>query len=114
MRMMLAAGAALLMLGGCGGGSGGEAPAAQGVDPAKVAADPTIQKVLKMNDQQLKVVLVRAIMDAGMKCDGVTSAERQKDQAGLPAWLAHCRDGSSHFVILELDGGAKVLSPAGA
>lgn len=71
----------------------------------------TLNKVIAMSDKERNIVLVRAVMDANMPCDGVVSSERTKDQDGHPAWLANCRNGSTHMVIFLNDGSAKVLSP---
>jgi hypothetical protein len=69
--------------------------------------------VLGMTDKTRNMVLVRAIMDSEMACDGVEKSERLPDQEGAPSWKAYCRNGSKHIVIFTKDGVAKVLSPAG-
>ncbi len=69
--------------------------------------------VLGMTDKTRNMVLVRAIMDSEMACDGVEKSERLPDQEGSPSWKAYCRNGSKHIVIFTKDGIAKVLSPAG-
>jgi hypothetical protein len=69
--------------------------------------------VLGMSDKMRNGVLVRAIMDSEMPCDGVEKSERLPDQEGAPVWKAYCRNGSRHIVIFTKDGIAKVLSPAG-
>ncbi len=67
---------------------------------------------LKPDDNRgVSDMLVRAIMDSNQKCDGVLRSERTRDQNGLPAWKAWCRDGSSHIVAFTTDGTAQVLSP---
>jgi hypothetical protein len=69
--------------------------------------------VLGMSDKMRNGVLLRAIMDSEMPCDGVERADRLPDQEGSPTWKAYCRNGSKHIVIFQRDGIAKVLSPTG-
>lgn len=69
--------------------------------------------VLGMSDKTRNGVLVRAIMDSEMPCDGVEKSERLPDQEGSPTWKAYCRNGTKHIVIFTKDGIAKVLSPTG-
>ena len=85
-----------------------------GNDAAGNGAEGNVQAVvLGMSDKVRNGVLVRAIMDSQMPCDGVERSERLPDQQGAPAWKAYCRNGSTHIVIFTVDGIAKVLSPTG-
>ncbi|MGN7999413.1 hypothetical protein [Sphingomonas sp. 22176] len=67
-------------------------------------------EVIAMNDAQRNVVFIRAIMDAGLKCDHVESSQRLDDQNGNPMWRANCTGGVAHMVTITPDGTAKIVS----
>ena len=67
-------------------------------------------EVIAMNDAQRNVVFIRAIMDAGLKCDHVESSQRLDDQDGNPMWRANCSGGVAHMVTITPDGTAKIVS----
>lgn len=114
---ILLAGLALVALAGCNKGSEASGNAAadtaaesnavvdNGDDGNNVAA-----QVIAMNDAQRNVVFIRAIMDAGLKCDHVDSSQRLPDQDGLPLWRANCTGGLAHMVTITPDGTAKIVS----
>ncbi len=66
--------------------------------------------VLALPDRQRNIVFVRALMDAGFKCDGVTKSERLEDMDGKPLWRASCNDGTSHMITITPDGTANIVS----
>jgi hypothetical protein len=66
--------------------------------------------VLAMPEKQRNIVFVRAIMDAGMKCEGVMSSTRLDDMDGKPLWRANCKDGTSHMISITPDGTANIVS----
>lgn len=67
--------------------------------------------VLAMPEQLRNVVFVRAITDAGIKCDGVIHSERLADMDGKPLWRADCKGGNnSHMISITPDGTANIVS----
>ncbi|MGK6355987.1 hypothetical protein ACMGDH_12295 [Sphingomonas sp. DT-207] len=76
------------------------------------AAGPenALAAVLEMNDRQRNVVFIRALLDAGLPCEGVTSSERVDDLNGQPAWRATCVGGTSHLISISPDGTANIAS----
>jgi hypothetical protein len=126
MRMTIVASAApLLMLAACGGGEPagngavasniGEAVNESGAEANMVGnaagAENITARVLTMSDRERNVVFVRALMDAGLQCDGVTASERLADVDGQPMWRADCKSpGGSHMVTVTPDGTAKIMS----
>lgn len=94
--------------------------AACGSEPANETAPPETnmawgtnhqEAVLKLSDRQRNVVMVRAILDAGLQCQGVTESERVRDYEGAPTWAATCTDGRPHLITISPDGTARVVSP---
>jgi hypothetical protein len=73
-------------------------------------ADNALAAVLEMNDRQRNVVFIRALLDAGLACEGVTSSERVDDLNGQPAWRATCVGGASHLISISPDGTANIAS----
>jgi hypothetical protein len=76
-----------------------------GAEPGNVLAT-----VLAMPERQQNIVFVRAIMDADIKCDGVTHSERLPDMDGKPLWRANCKNGTSHMISITPDGTANIVS----
>lgn len=70
---------------------------------AEVAALPVAQR---------NAVLLRAIRDAGLSCQGVTRSEAA-GAAGRQIWRAECNDGTAHLVEVKPDGVAMVTSRVG-
>jgi hypothetical protein len=84
-----------------------EANAAMGNDAAPGNA---LAAVLEMNDRQRNVVFIRALLDAGLRCESVTSSERVPDVSGQPAWRANCAGGTNHILSITPDGTANIVS----
>jgi hypothetical protein len=107
---------AAIGLAGCQQASapGGENVAANTAEPQATgngqAGSNVAAEVVAMNDRQRNVVLVRALMDAGLPCQGVQQSTRMQDQDGLPMWRATCTDGTSHMVTITRDGTANIVS----
>lgn len=76
------------------------------------APDNALAAILAAPDYQRDQAFVRAIMDAGFRCDGVLKSERVKDVQGLPAWRSDCKDGKSHILSVKPDGTVLVMSRA--
>ena len=116
MRQLIIVPALALLLAGCGGaGPANEAVVNSDVEAnatGNVAAGENITaRVVAMSDRERNVVFVRALLDAGITCDGVTGSERQPDQDGKPLWRADCRTpGGSHLITITPDGIAQIIS----
>lgn len=65
--------------------------------------------VLAMSDRQRNVVFIRALMDAGIDCQSVSSSVRLPDQDGKPLWRANCPSGA-HMISITPDGTANIVS----
>ncbi|WP_284052309.1 hypothetical protein [Stakelama marina] len=63
----------------------------------------------KLPKAALNATLIRAILDAGMKCEGVTKSERLPNQ-DIPTWRATCQSGEAHLIQVSPDGTAHVIS----
>lgn len=66
--------------------------------------------VLAMSDRERNVVFIRAILDAGLPCQGVKASTRLPDQDGQPLWRAECDGGASHMISITPDGTANIVS----
>ncbi|WP_213981720.1 hypothetical protein [Sphingomonas sp. dw_22] len=119
--VILPALAAAALLGACQPAaenqSNAAAPAETNVDAAEgnavgnVAAENVTARVLAMGDRERNVVFIRAILDAGLPCDGVQSSERLPDRDGKPLWRANCTgSGGSHMITITPDGIANIVS----
>lgn len=116
-KRILLAGLAVVALAGChkGNEATGNAAADTAAESNAVvgngdAGNNVAAQVIAMNDAQRNVVFIRAIMDAGLKCDHVESSQRLPDQDGLPLWRANCSGGVAHMVSITPDGTAKIVS----
>ncbi|WP_066482469.1 MULTISPECIES: hypothetical protein [unclassified Sphingomonas] len=70
-------------------------------------------EVAKLNEGQRNGVMIRAIRDAGIACQGVTATVPiGSDSPGV--WRATCQDGASHVIQINPDGSANVVSAAAA
>lgn len=74
------------------------------------APENALAAVLAMGDRERNAVFIRALLDAGLQCEGVTSSERVADFNNLPAWRATCTDGNSHLINISPDGTANIAS----
>ncbi|RYY45417.1 MAG: hypothetical protein EOP59_04500 [Sphingomonadales bacterium] len=112
----------MLLLAACGGGAPAD-NAANAIEPSAangaeanavgnaLGGENITARVLAMSDRERNVVFVRALMDAGLVCDGVTASERLADVDGQPMWRADCKaPGGSHMVTVTPDGTAKIMS----
>ncbi len=72
--------------------------------------DNALATVLGMTESQRNIPFVRAIMDSGFRCDGVTKSERVDDYQGQPAWRATCKDGTLHLLTVKPDGTVNIIS----
>ena len=118
MRIIIPALAALV-LAGCQAGdernaAGGNSAVAGNAEANAVGngveADNALAKVLAMSDRQRNVVFIRALLDAGIPCQEVTSSVRMEDQDGKPLWRANCSGGTAHMITITPDGTANIIS----
>lgn len=115
---------ALVALAGCQQGGESQTPAANATEaaqPADEGAEANVAgnadagenvtaRVLAMGDRERNVVFIRAILDAGLKCDGVTASQRLEDRNGQPVWRAECGPGNAHVISITPDGTANIIS----
>ena len=94
-----------LTLAACGG-SGGRDTGGNTAAPA--AMTEVQQQVIDMNEGQRNGVLLRAILDGGEECQGVTRSKRLPDSENRPTWAARCGDGPAFQIAVGPDGIAKV------
>ncbi|SEJ82513.1 hypothetical protein SAMN05428950_103354 [Sphingomonas sp. OV641] len=71
-------------------------------------------EVVALPEGQRNAVLLRAILDAGLPCQGVSSSEPLTTGGSTADWQARCTDGSTHIVQVKADGTAMVVSRATA
>ena len=76
----------------------------------EAAPGNALAAVLTMNDRQRNVVFIRALLDAGIECQAVTSSVRLPDQDGKPLWRANCSDDRAHMISITPDGTANIVS----
>ncbi|VXC59191.1 hypothetical protein [Sphingomonas sp. AX6] len=103
---LLATMAGALLLTACG---------QQAAEPENVtaneAADTTnyVAEVLALNEAQRRGVMFRAIRDAGLPCQEVTSAEIEPEMTPT-TWRATCENGADHLIAMQASGDATVMS----
>jgi len=98
----------LLSLAACGDPSPDAAAGNRDAPAERAALSPTQQRVVDMPEGQRNGVLMRAIVDGGQPCQGVTLAARQPDEGGRPTWAARCANGASYRLSIGPDGTAQV------
>jgi len=76
----------------------------------EAGAGNALAAVLEMSDRQRNVVFIRALLDAGIECQSVTSSERLPDQDGKPLWRVNCSDKTAHMIGITPDGTANIVS----
>ncbi|WP_029935667.1 hypothetical protein [Sphingomonas sp. UNC305MFCol5.2] len=76
----------------------------------EAAPGNALAAVLGMSDRQRNVVFIRALLDAGIECQSVTSSTRLPDQDGKPLWRANCSDKTAHMISITPDGTANIVS----
>lgn len=87
-----------------------EEPADTSPNTTAVAPENDVaMQMEQLPEPALKATLIRAILDAGLDCEGVTKVERMKD-AKTPTWRATCQGGQSHLIEVSPDGTATVVS----
>ncbi len=104
---ILAASAMACLVAGCGSNE----PAAVANQSVAPQAKPggLADKIVALSEGQRRVVILRAILDAGHQCPSVIGTRRQPQGInGLPAWSATCKDGSNWLVSFADDGMARV------
>lgn len=100
--------AALALISACHGPTpdNAAAPAA-----APSGAGNAIAQIDALAPAQLRLVLFRAIRDAGQECQNTTDAERLPDLDGRALWRVTCRGGGQFAVQIGNDGVANVTAP---
>ena len=106
-RMIVVAGAALLLLTACERGT----PEADDKN-IQVPAGDYQARLEAMPEGQRNAVFIRAIRDAGRECQHVESSTPQGKINGAPAWMAVCDNGVHWTIAIGRDGIAQVMSTA--
>ncbi len=98
--------AAALLLSACGQQAAEPQNAA-----VNAAADTTnyVAEVMALNEPQRRGVMFRAIRDAGLPCQEVTSAVIEPEMTPT-TWRAVCENGASHLISMQANGDATVMS----
>lgn len=99
----------LVLLAGCG------APSTQNAAAPAVPTEPTTfqNQVATLSEGQRDAMLLRAIRDSRMDCQGVTSSTPSTASTPTkPVWIAKCSNGASFGVIINADGTAGVVGAA--
>lgn len=103
-----------LALAGCGsnGGAGGANAVVEEANATGNAAggQNVTAAVIAMSDRQRNVVFIRALLDAEIDCQGVTSSERMPDRDGKPLWRANCSNKTAHMITITPDGTANIVT----
>jgi predicted small lipoprotein YifL len=107
---------AALALAGCGPTGPANTVAADNADVEanavgnEAAPGNALAAVLGMSDRQRNVVFIRALLDADIACQQVTSSERLPDQDGKPLWRVNCSDKTAYMIGITPDGTANIVS----
>jgi hypothetical protein len=96
-----------LMLAACGPSAEQQAAANQAAITNQQEASAMATQVAALAPGQRDGVFIRAIRDAGLPCQGVTSSEKG-DKPG--SWVATCQEGSRHIITFGANGMANVTS----
>jgi hypothetical protein len=99
----------LVLLAGCG------TPSTQNTAAPAVPTEPTAfqNQVAALSEGQRDAMLLRAIRDARMDCQGVTgSSPSAASTPTKPVWIARCSNGAGYGVVINADGTAGVVGAA--
>lgn len=73
--------------------------------------DNITARVMAMSDRERNVVFIRALIDAGIDCNGVSASERVEDYEGKPLWRASCRSPvADHLISITPAGVAEIIT----
>lgn len=103
MRSTIAAGAAALLLAGCGG----EAERSQAAQPIEVRGEQQ-ERVHQLNALNRSIALRRAIRDSGYRCQRIERSGFVTRYENLDMWMAVCPDKREWAVFIGPDGSAQV------
>jgi hypothetical protein len=105
---------ALLLLGAaaCSGPAPMQNEAANRASEANdiASAQQMGNRIAALPEPQRLATLYRAIHDAGMDCQDVTSAAPGDTYRGMPVWNARCRGGGQWTIVIASGGVAQVLN----
>ena len=107
MRALLVMLGGSLMLAACGPSAEQQAAANEAAAANAVEAQQMATQVEALSPGQRDGVFIRAIRDAGLRCQGVTSSERGEKPG---SWVATCQEGSRHIITFGANGMANVTS----
>lgn len=107
----MGAGALLLAVTACGGGSGNDSGASGNAATSNAASSNAQQAVRDLSLGQRNGVLIRAIRDARQPCQNVRESELSQTLGATPVYMATCEDGAVYAVAIRDDGTA-IVQPA--
>ena len=102
MRAMIAAGAAALLVAGCG-----EAEERQPAQSIEVRGEQQ-EQVHQLSALNRSIALRRAIRDSGYRCQRIERSGFVTRYENLDMWMAVCPDGREWAVFIGPDGSAQV------
>jgi hypothetical protein len=100
-----AAAVMLLALAGCGRGKQDEA-----MTKIQIPEGDYQARLETMPEGARNAVFIRAIRDAGRKCQGVVGSAYQGAFRGRPTWTARCDDGVGWVILIGKAGIAEVVN----
>lgn len=100
-----------LLVGACSSPSGENTTAAA---TANESGTNYIAAVEALPKGQRDGVLLRAIRDADLDCQGVDRSAPATEVNGRPAWKVTCVGGKEFLVAIGADGNAQVIAPTGS
>ena len=108
----IAVGAALLLLGGCGGGDYG---ASNDQEPRIRIANKYHDDLAKLPPDLQRLTMMRAIRDGRYRCQRVSNAGYQEEYRNMRMWVAECDVETKRFAIyLAANGDIQVRDCADA
>lgn len=73
-------------------------------------AEASGQRIANLSEGQRNAVFIRAIRDAGLECQQVTSSTRAEPYRGMPVWTASCRGGGNWTLVIGANEIVQVLN----
>lgn len=107
MRMVMAAGVAIV-LASCGGGGDGGTQQAATNQPQIAVRSAEQDQLHQLDDMNRNIGLKRAITDSGRRCRRVTESGYVQEYNSLSMWTASCDDGRGWAIFVGPDGSAQV------
>lgn len=111
---LIASGAAMLLLAGCGGGGARDAVANE-AEPRIRIANKYHDDLMKLPPDLQRLTMMRAVRDGGHRCQRVDNAGYQEEYRNMRMWVAVCGAESKTFAVyLAANGDVQVRDCADA